>query len=91
MRKDFITRYKLLLGKINTAPATYEEIRDYLLQTDEFDRTNQRSYSIRTLQRDLVEIETRFGVVIGNKKKSDRRYFVKSKPDGSDWLFNKVI
>lgn len=79
MRKDFKARYQLILDRINKAPATYEQIASYLLKSNEFLRCGMTSYSIRTLQRDLKEIESLYDIVVHNKR-CDPRYYIVDDP-----------
>lgn len=81
MRKDFyLTRYALIIKKLEAAPATYKQIEEYLLSSFEFQDADITSYSIRTLQRDIREIESLFNLTIHNKKKGDNRYYIESRP-----------
>ncbi|GEM_PF-6788138 len=75
MRKDFKERYRLIIERIKQAPCTYEQIKNHLLKSEEFRKCEMTSYSIRTLQRDIVEIEIEFGVEIKNKRR-DPRYYI---------------
>ncbi|KQR95082.1 hypothetical protein ASG01_04285 [Chryseobacterium sp. Leaf180] len=81
MKKDFyLTRYALIIKKLETAPATYSQLEDYLLSSFEFQDAGISSYSIRTLQRDVREIANLFNLSIHNKKKGDNRYYIESRP-----------
>ena len=81
MRKDFyLTRYALIIKKLEAAPATYKQIEDYLLSSFQFQDAGIKSYSIRTLQRDIKEISGLFNLTIHNKKKGDNRYYIESRP-----------
>ncbi|TXF79498.1 helix-turn-helix transcriptional regulator [Chryseobacterium sp.] len=81
MKKDFfLTRYALIIKKLEAAPANYSQISDYLLNTHEFQDAGVTSYSVRTLQRDILEISRLFNLSIHNKKKGDNRYYIESRP-----------
>ncbi len=81
MRKDFyLTRYALIIKKLEVAPATYKQIEEYLLSSFEFQDAGITSYSMRTLQRDIKEISGLFNLSIHNKKKGDNRYYIESRP-----------
>lgn len=81
MKKDFfLARYALIIKRLERSPATYEEIERFLLNSREFQDANVYQYSIRTLQRDLKDINSLFNLVIQNKKKGDNRYFIASRP-----------
>lgn len=79
MKKDFRTRYQLIVDRLKKSPATYDEIANYLLKTNEFERVGMRSYSIRTLQRDIKEIESLLGIVIKNRMRRPV-YFIVEDP-----------
>lgn len=81
MKKDFyLTRYALIIKRLESAPATYTQLEDYLLNSFEFQDAGIKSYSIRTLQRDIREISDLFNLSIHNKKKGDNRYYIESRP-----------
>ena len=81
MKKDFyLTRYALIIKRLERSPATYPEIEDYLLNSFEFQDANIAGYSIRTLQRDIRDIANLFNFDIHNKKKGDNRYYIESRP-----------
>lgn len=70
MKKDFyLARYALIIKKLETTPADYSQLEDYLLTSFEFQDAGVQSYSIRTLQRDIREISRLFNLTIHNKKK----------------------
>lgn len=80
MKKDFyLTRYALIIKKLEHSPSTYSQIESYLLNSFEFQDAQITSYSIRTLQRDIREISNLFNLSIHNKKK-DNRYYIESRP-----------
>jgi len=81
MKKDFyLTRYALIIKRLESSPATYSQLEDYLLNSFEFQDADIKSYSIRTLQRDIREISDLFNLSIHNKKKGDNRYYIESRP-----------
>lgn len=81
MKKDFfLTRYALIIKKLEAVPSTYSQLEDYLLNSFEFQDAGVTSYSIRTLQRDILEISRLFNLSIHNKKKGDNRYYIDSRP-----------
>lgn len=81
MKKDFyLTRYALIIKRLENSPATYVQLEDYLLNSFEFQDAGIKSYSIRTLQRDIREISDLFNLSIHNKKKGDNRYYIDSRP-----------
>lgn len=81
MKKDFyLTRYALIIKKLEAAPANYKQIEEYLLNSFEFQDAGITSYSIRTLQRDIKEISSLFHLSIHNRKKGDNSYYIESRP-----------
>ena len=81
MKKDFyLTRYALIIKKLESAPANYKQLEEYLLNSFEFQDAGITSYSIRTLQRDIKEISSLFSLSIHNKKKGDNNYYIESRP-----------
>lgn len=76
MRKDFNARYRLIIERIRQSPCNYEQIAGYLLKSNEFQRIGMNNYSVRTLQRDIQEINSLNDFHIHNKRK-DNRYFIK--------------
>ena len=81
MKKDFyLTRYALIIKRLESSPATYAQLEEYLLGSFEFQDTKITGYSIRTLQRDIKEIASLFNLNIHNKKKGDNRYYIESRP-----------
>ncbi len=81
MKKDFyLTRYALIIKRLERSPATYLELEDYLLNSFEFQDAKIGGYSIRTLQRDIKDIANLFNFDIHNKKKGDNRYYIESRP-----------
>lgn len=81
MKKDFfLNRYALIIKRLEKSPATFEQIQDFLLNSHEFVDAQIYSYTIRTLQRDLKDIEQLFDISIKNKKRKDNRYFIEDRP-----------
>jgi len=65
-RKNFWERYNLIIERVKQCPCTYREIEDYLLKSNMFQSLEIKQYSIRTLQRDIKEIEHEFDIYIKN-------------------------
>ena len=79
MKKDFfLARYAVIIKRLERSPATYEEIEKFLLESREFQDAKIYQYSIRTLQRDLKDINSLFNLEIQNKK-NEIRFFEKVK------------
>jgi hypothetical protein len=88
-----ILRQKLIIKRLKVRRLDYEDLRDYLLESNLFEEYNERSYSVKTLQRDIQDVELLYGVVIKNERfikggsRSDNRYFVDEIPeDIKNWL-----
>lgn len=77
-RKDFNKRHELIIKRLESSPVTYIELKNYLLNSEEFKRIEQYSYFIRTLQRDISDINSKFDFEIHNRKK-DPRYYIREK------------
>jgi len=58
-RKESLIRHKIIIQKLRSRPATFEEILDRVEQED-----SEIKFSLRTFQRDLKEIEELHGVEI---------------------------
>lgn len=96
MRKGLhftILRQKLIIKRLNMRRLNYKDLKDYLLQSSLFEEYDEYSYSVRTLQRDIQDIEILYGVIIKNEHfliggaTSDDRYFVDHIPEDIEpWL-----
>lgn len=92
MQKDFyLSRYSLIIKKLEAHPTNYNDLEDYLLNSFEFQDAGATSYSIRTLQRDIREISRLFGITIHNKKKGDNRYYIESRPEMEADEYNQKL
>ncbi|HCC93064.1 MAG TPA: WYL domain-containing protein [Flavobacteriaceae bacterium] len=81
MKKDFfLTRYALIIKRLEKSAATYEEIEDFLLNSFEFQDANVNTYSKRTLQRDLKAIQNLFNLEIENNRSNQFKYTIVSRP-----------
>ncbi len=90
-KENFLTRYALIINKLEVKPCTYKEIEDYLLNSLEFQDAGIKSYSIRTLQRDVKEISRNFNTEIKCDKKRENRYFISSKPEVEQDEYNRKL
>lgn len=82
MKKDFyLMRYALIIRRLEKSPATYKQLKDYLLNSFEFQDAGITEYSIRTLQRDLSEINKLFGLTVSNRRNGDNCYYIESRPE----------
>ncbi len=79
-KRAYISRYSLIIKKLKTKPyATYEELKNHIDNQLEFiqmrDDNLEMGFSKRTLQRDLKEISTLFGINI-EYSKLQKGYFI---------------
>lgn len=70
-KETFISRFSLIIKRLEKGPATYEQIVRFL--EDESD-ISDKNYSIskRTLQRDIKDIYAQLSIEIVNEKKGDK-------------------
>lgn len=76
----FLSRYALIIKRLERGPATYEQIARYL-EDESAIRDKNFNITQRTLQRDIKDIYTQLDIEIVNEKKGDRRYYIHSKPE----------
>lgn len=79
-KETFISRFSLIIKRLEKGPATYDQIARYLEIESEISDKNFR-ISKRTLQRDIKDIYSQLNIEIVNEKKGDKRYYIKSKPE----------
>ena len=79
-KEIFISRFSLIIKRLERSPATYEQIAKYLEDESGIQDKNF-SISRRTLQRDIKDIYTQLSIEIANENKGDRRYYIKNRPD----------
>ena len=82
-KETFITRFSLIIKRLERGPATFQQIADYLEKESDLQDRNF-NLSIRTLQRDIKDIYEQLEIEIVNEKKGDKRYFIKSRPEGQE-------
>lgn len=68
-KKAFISRYLLIIKRLQSRPySSYEDLKDYIdnqaMYLKMLDDTLTIAFSLRTLQRDIVEIRNLFGISI---------------------------
>lgn len=59
MRIDFTSRYTLIVKLLKSGSKSFDEIQSHVLN-----KLNLSNYSIRTFQRDVIEIEIIYGITI---------------------------
>jgi len=79
-KATFLSRYSLIIKRLEKGPATCEQILQYL--KDESDIQDKDFIIVqRTLQRDIKDIYAQLNVEIVNEKKGDKRYFISNSPE----------
>lgn len=79
-KEIFISRFSLIIKRLERGPATYEQIARYL-QYESAIQEKDFNISLRTLQRDIKDIYNQLQIEIVNEKKGDKRYFIKSRAE----------
>ena len=82
-KQTYFQRYSLIINRLERGPATFEQIADYLIQHSESEGEDF-TISIRTLQRDIKDIQLQMKYEIQNERKGDKRYQIISRPEDSD-------
>ena len=82
-KQTFISRFALIIKRLERGPATFAQLKQFLenesaIQGKNFD------LSIRTLQRDILHIYEQFNREIVNERKGDKRYFLKDQPENQE-------
>jgi proteasome accessory factor B len=67
-KEIFISRFSLIIKRLEKGPATYEQIAHYLKNESDI-RDKNFIISKRTLQRDINDIYSQLNIEIANKKK----------------------
>ena len=79
-KQTFLSRYALIIKRLEKSPATFQEIANYLEQEADI-QDKDFSISIRTFQRDLKDIYDQLDIEIVNERKGDKRYYIKERGD----------
>ncbi len=87
----FLNRYSSVIKRLEKSPANYAQIEAYLMKTIDFEFSDTATYSIRTLQRDIKDIERLFNIEILNERKGDKRYYIANKPENEPDAYNQVL
>ncbi len=82
-KETFISRYILIIRRLEKGPATFRHISEYLSRASESQDRNF-DISIRTLQRDIRDIREQFGIEIANERHGEKRYFIRSRPENDN-------
>ncbi len=79
-KETYISRFSLIIKRLERGPATYEQIAKYL-EDESSIQDKDFNISLRTLQRDIKDIYAQLDIEIVNEKKGDKRYFIKSRSE----------
>jgi predicted DNA-binding transcriptional regulator YafY len=82
-KETFISRYILIIRRLEKGPATFRHISEYLSRASEAQYRNF-DISIRTLQRDIRDIREQFGIEIANERHGEKRYYIRSRPENDN-------
>lgn len=93
-KRGYISRYLLILKKLKVKPySTYEELQNYIENQFDYlqmqDDNLQIGFSKRTLQRDIKEIRSVFGIDI-EYSKSQKGYFI-SQNENENMNFQRMM
>ncbi len=77
-KQTFLSRYALIIKRLEKSPATFQEIANYLEREADIQDKNF-TISIRTFQRDLKDINDQFDIEIINERTGDKRYLIKDR------------
>ncbi len=72
-KRESIARYNLIIKKIRKAPATFQEISEYLKRESELQEYNFNMH-IRTFQRDLIDIRSIYDIDIRCDRRTQKYY-----------------
>ena len=76
----YLTRYSLIIKRLEKGAATYEQINEYLQKESELQQLDY-TVSLRTLQRDIKDIYSLLDYEIVNEKAGENRYYIKERPE----------
>jgi hypothetical protein len=82
-KENFMSRFSLIIKRLEQGPATFKQIARHLENESDIQDKNL-TLSIRTLQRDIKIINEELHIEIVNENKGDKRYFIKSRPEGQE-------
>lgn len=88
---EMITRLLLIIQKLDRPGKCVpgEELLDYLEENMQLRYGRSDGYSIRTIQRDIRNIDDLFGIVIRNKK--DKGYYIDDKEQASAERYEELL
>jgi proteasome accessory factor B len=83
-KETFISRFALIIKRLEKGPATYDQIAK-CLEDESAIQDKDFSISLRTLQRDIKDILAQLGIEIANEKKGDKRYFIRNRAESEEY------
>jgi len=86
-KRESIARYNLIIKKIRKAPATFQEISDYLKRESELQEYNFNTH-IRTFQRDLIDIRSIYDIDIRCDRRT-QKYYIDN--DGNQVAMERIL
>jgi predicted DNA-binding transcriptional regulator YafY len=89
-KRGFISRYLLIIKKLKSKPySTFEELQAYIDNQSEYlrmqDDTLNIGFSKRTLQRDLKEIRSLFGIDVEHSKSNKGYYIIQNETENMNF------
>jgi proteasome accessory factor B len=87
----YLNRYSLIIKRLETGPATYKQIEDYLMNAAALEDSEVFTYTIRTLQRDIIDIYRFFNIEIVNERKGDKRYLIRGQAEMEMYEYNQTL
>ena len=88
-KHEYLSRFNLIIKKLQKAPASFNEISDYLIRESEYHEYDFR-ISKRTFQRDLLDIKEALKVVI-EFDKSKKVYFIADDFEENEPMKNRML
>ena len=86
-KRESIARYNLIIKKIRKAPATFQEISNYLKRESELQEYNFNMH-IRTFQRDLIDIRSIYDIDIRCDRRT-QKYYIDN--DGNQVAMERIL
>ncbi len=86
-KRESIARYNLIIKKIRKAPATFQEISNYLKLESELQEYNFNTH-IRTFQRDLIDIRSIYDIDIRCDRQT-QKYYIDN--DGNQAAMERIL
>ena len=88
-KREYLSRYHLIIKKLRKAPATFEEILDFLKRESELQEYDFE-ISKRTFQRDVEDIKATLGIFV-EYDFSRKVYFIEEDIDENNPIKNRML